>query len=562
MALFEIKDLNFSYPDAGVPAIQKINFSIEQGEFMVICGKSGCGKTTLLRHFKTVMTPYGKREGEILFEGQPLEEISVRKQSAEIGYVLQSPDNQIVTDKVWHELAFGVENLGYDQQTIRLRVAEMASFFGIQNWFSKNVEELSGGQKQLLNLASVMAMQPKVLVLDEPTSQLDPIAASEFLSTIRKINLDLGITVIIIEHRLEEVFPMADKVLVLEDGKQTFFDTPRMVGKELADHDLFLAMPSPVQIYNKTGQEGVCPLTVCEGRNWLEEHYKGQEEIKEEVKYPEKKRKNLSKKEAVISVKEVWFRYEKEGKDIVRDLSLQVKKSELFCILGGNGTGKSTTLSLLSGIHRPYRGKIFLRGRDIRKIPEKELFHHFLGVLPQNPQSLFVGNTVEEDLWEMVNDLSPLKRKEHKEKIEQVVEDTEIGHLLHMHPYDLSGGEQQRAALAKVLLLEPEILLLDEPTKGLDGFYKSKLAGIFKRLQEKGITILMVSHDIEFCASYADTCAMFFDGAVVTACDSREFFTGNSFYTTAANRMARHIFPDAVTVKDVIESCRRNRRQE
>ena len=562
MALFEIKDLNFCYPDAGVPAIQKINFSIEQGEFMVICGKSGCGKTTLLRHFKTVMTPYGKREGEILFEGQPLEEISVRKQSAEIGYVLQSPDNQIVTDKVWHELAFGVENLGYDQQTIRLRVAEMASFFGIQNWFSKNVEELSGGQKQLLNLASVMAMQPKVLVLDEPTSQLDPIAASEFLSTIRKINLDLGITVIIIEHRLEEVFPMADKVLVLEDGKQTFFDTPRMVGKELADHDLFLAMPSPVQIYNKTGQEGVCPLTVCEGRNWLEEHYKGQEEIKEEVKYPEKKRKNLSQKEAVISVKEVWFRYEKEGKDIVRDLSLQVKKGELFCILGGNGTGKSTTLSLLSGIHRPYRGKIFLQGRDIRKIPEKELFHHFLGVLPQNPQSLFVGNTVEEDLWEMVNNLSPLKRKEHKEKIEQVVEDTEIGHLLHMHPYDLSGGEQQRAALAKVLLLEPEILLLDEPTKGLDGFYKSKLAGIFKRLQEKGITILMVSHDIEFCASYADTCAMFFDGAVVTACDSREFFTGNSFYTTAANRMARHIFPDAVTVKDVIESCRRNRRQE
>lgn len=562
MALFEIKDLNFSYPDAGVPAIQKINFSIEQGEFMVICGKSGCGKTTLLRHFKTVMTPYGKREGEILFEGRPLEEISVRKQSAEIGYVLQSPDNQIVTDKVWHELAFGVENLGYDQQTIRLRVAEMASFFGIQNWFSKNVEELSGGQKQLLNLASVMAMQPKVLVLDEPTSQLDPIAASEFLSTIRKINLDLGITVIIIEHRLEEVFPMADKVLVLEDGKQTFFDTPRMVGKELADHDLFLAMPSPVQIYNKTGQEGVCPLTVCEGRNWLEEHYKGQEEIKEEVKYPEKKRKNLSKKEAVISVKEVWFRYEKEGKDIVRDLSLQVKKGELFCILGGNGTGKSTTLSLLSGIHRPYRGKIFLQGRDIRKISEKELFHHFLGVLPQNPQSLFVGNTVEEDLWEMVNNLSPLKRKEHKEKIEQVVEDTEIGHLLHMHPYDLSGGEQQRAALAKVLLLEPEILLLDEPTKGLDGFYKSKLAGIFKILQEKGITILMVSHDIEFCASYADTCAMFFDGAVVTACDSREFFTGNSFYTTAANRMARHIFPDAVTVKDVIESCRRNRRQE
>lgn len=562
MALFEIKNLTFTYPDAEKPAIENIHLSIEPGEFVVICGKSGCGKTTLMRHFKTVLSPYGKREGEILFCGEKLEEVSMRKQSAEIGYVLQSPDNQIVTDKVWHELAFGVENLGYDQQIIRLRVAEMASFFGIQNWFSKNVEELSGGQKQLLNLASVMAMQPKVLVLDEPTSQLDPIAAGDFLSTIRKINLDLGITVIMIEHRLEEVFPMADKVLVLEGGKQTFFDNPRMVGKALADNDLFLAMPSPVQIYNGTGQEGECPLTVCEGRNWLSEHYKAEPEREKTKDNAEKSANRKEKQEYVIQAKELWFRYERDGQDIVKDLSLKVKKGELFCILGGNGTGKSTTLSLLSGIHRPYRGKILLDGRDIRKISDKELFHHFLGVLPQNPQSLFVGNTVEEDLWEMIGGLSLIRHKEDEKRVEKVVEDTEIGHLLQAHPYDLSGGEQQRAALAKVLLLEPQILLLDEPTKGLDGFYKSKLAGIFQKLQEKGITILMVSHDIEFCASYGDTCAMFFDGSIVTSCEAREFFTGNSFYTTAANRMARQIFPDAVTVKDVIKACRRSRQQE
>lgn len=559
MALFEIKDLTFTYPDAKKPAIKNLNFSIEQGEFIVVCGKSGCGKTTFIRHFKTVMSPYGKREGEILFCGRKLEEVSMREQSGEIGYVMQSPDNQIVTDKVWHELAFGVENLGYDQQTIRLRVAEMASFFGIQNWFSKNVEELSGGQKQLLNLASIMAMQPKVLVLDEPTSQLDPIAAGEFLSTIRKINLDLGITVIMIEHRLEEVFPMADKVLVLEDGNQKFYDTPRMVGKELADDDLFLAMPSPVQIYNKTGQAGICPLTVCEGRNWLETYYQKPEEKQEEpeVKEPAKKKK----KEYVIEAKEVWFRYEKEGQDIVKDLSLSVKKGELFCILGGNGAGKSTTLSLLSGIRKPYRGKIFLKGRNVWKISDKELFDHFLGVLPQNPQSLFVGNTVEEDLWEMFSGGLPVRTKEQEEKIKKVIDETEIGHLLHMHPYDLSGGEQQRAALAKVLLLEPEILLLDEPTKGLDGFYKNRLASIFQKLKDNGITILMVSHDVEFCAAYGDTCAMFFDGSVITSCGAREFFMGNNFYTTAANRMARQIFPEAVTVKDVIEACRKNRRQ-
>ena len=558
MALYEIKNLNFTYPDTERPAIQNLNFSIEPGEFVVICGKSGCGKTTLLRHFKTVLSPYGKREGEILFEGEKLEEVSVRRQSAQIGYVLQSPDNQIVTDKVWHELAFGVENLGYDQQTIRLRVAEMASFFGIQNWFDKNVEELSGGQKQLLNLASVMAMQPKVLVLDEPTSQLDPIAAGEFLSTIRKINLDLGVTVILIEHRLEEVFPMADQVLVLEEGKQIYFDTPRMVGKDLADNDLFLAMPSPVQIYNGTGQEGVCPLTVCEGRNWLEQHYGSCKNMQHRECFRHRKQE----RDYVVEAKEVWFRYEKDRRDIVKDLSLQVPKGELFCILGGNGTGKSTTLSLLSGIHRPYRGKILLKGKEIRKIRDKELFHRFLGVLPQNPQTLFVGNTVEEDLWEMFSERSPIRRKEDREKIEKVVGDTQIGHLLHMHPYDLSGGEQQRAALAKVLLLEPEILLLDEPTKGLDGFYKSRLAEIFQKLKEQGITIVMVSHDIEFCAAYGDTCAMFFDGGIVTACTAKEFFTGNSFYTTAANRMARQIFPDAVTVKDVIEACQRSRQPE
>ncbi len=563
MALFDIKNLTFTYPDAKTPALRDINLQIQPGEFVVICGKSGCGKSTLLRHFKTVLTPYGKREGEIFFCGEKLEDVSMRRQSGEIGYVLQSPDNQIVTDKVWHELAFGVENLGYDQQTIRLRVAEMASFFGIQNWFHKNVEELSGGQKQLLNLASVMAMQPKVLVLDEPTSQLDPIAASEFLGTIRKINLDLGITVIIIEHRLEEVFPMADKVLVLEDGAATFFDEPRKVGKALADNDLFLAMPSSVQIYNATGQEGSCPLTVCEGRSWLEEHYHAQAPThagSEEGKPPEKRRRQAASK-PIIEAKELWFRYEKEGKDIVKDLSLQVEQGELFCILGGNGTGKSTTLSLLSGIRKPYRGKILLDGRDIRKIGDKELFHHFLGVLPQNPQTLFVGNTVQEDLEEMFKDLPLGERRERQERMDKVIADTEIGHLLHMHPYDLSGGEQQRAALAKVLLLQPRILLLDEPTKGLDGFYKYKLAGIFDRLKADGITILMVSHDIEFCAAYGDTCAMFFDGSVVTSCPARDFFVGNCFYTTVANRMARNIFPDAVTVKDVIDSCRRNKRQ-
>lgn len=593
MALFEIRNLTFTYPDQEKPALTDLNFSLKQGEFLVVCGKSGCGKSTLLRHFKTAMAPYGERKGQILFEGRELDTVSVREQGARIGYVLQSPDNQLVTDKVWHELAFGLENLGYETGTIRLRVAEMASFFGIQTWFEKNVEELSGGQKQLLNLAAVMAMQPDLLVLDEPTSQLDPLAAGDFLATLRKINAELGTTILLIEHRLEEVLAYADRVLVMENGGILALDAPEKLPAFIRDNDMFQAMPVPMRIFEELSGEGDSPVTVREGREWLEEWRKekktsenscknqaetvkkmsddrGRESAEklsdtqesETVDTPEKGRKTslfglFSKKSAkgsegqqpqtVLEARDVWFRYEKELPDVVRDLNLKVQKGELYCLLGGNGTGKSTTLRLLGRIKNPYRGKLFLNGKELGTYRESELYGKLLGILPQNPQSLFVKDTVEKDLREMSGDT---------ERLRDVIEKTEIRHLLGSHPYDLSGGEQQRAALAKVLLLDPEIILLDEPTKGLDGFYKKKLAQILKGLTAEGKTILMVSHDIEFCAEYGDTCALFFHGSVVTSAPAREFFAGNSFYTTAANRMARKWYPDAVTAKDVIERCR------
>lgn len=603
MAFFEIRNLTFTYPDQKIPALVDLNFSLKQGEFLVVCGKSGCGKSTLLRHFKTAMAPYGERRGEILFEGRELDTVSVREQGARIGYVLQSPDNQLVTDKVWHELAFGLENLGYETGTIRLRVAEMASFFGIQTWFEKNVEELSGGQKQLLNLAAVMAMQPDLLVLDEPTSQLDPLAAGDFLATLRKINAELGTTILLIEHRLEEVLAYADRVLVMENGGILALDAPEKLPAFIRENDMFQAMPVPMRIFEELSGEGDSPVTVREGREWLEEWIEEKKRLgngyenrteafgkqpdtqkfgavairennrksadtqldaqkSETVEIQEKGRKPslfglFSQKSAkgsegqqpqtVLEARDVWFRYEKELPDVVRDLNLKVQKGELYCLLGGNGTGKSTTLRLLGRIRKPYRGKLFLNGKELGTYRENELYGSLLGILPQNPQSLFVKDTVEKDLREMSGDT---------ERLRDVIEKTEIGHLLGSHPYDLSGGEQQRAALAKVLLLDPKIILLDEPTKGLDGFYKKKLAQILKGLTAEGKTILMVSHDIEFCAEYGDTCALFFHGSVVTSAPAREFFAGNSFYTTAANRMARKWYPDAVTAKDVIERCR------
>ena len=271
METFEIRTLTITYPEQARAALEEMSLTVKQGEFLVLCGPSGCGKSTLLRQLKTVLAPHGRRSGEILFEGLPLDELDQREQSQRIGFVQQSPDNQIVTDKVWHELAFGLESLGYDTPTIRRRVAEMASFFGIQTWFYKNVTELSGGQKQLLNLASVMAMQPSVLILDEPTSQLDPIAASDFLATLGKINRELGTTILLTEHRLEEAFPLATRVAVMDGGKLLCTGTPNEVGAILKDagHAMFLAMPTSMRVWAAVENGAPCPITVREGRDWL-----------------------------------------------------------------------------------------------------------------------------------------------------------------------------------------------------------------------------------------------------------------------------------------------------
>lgn len=558
METFRIEQLAFSYPNMEKLALKNINLTIDSGEFVVICGKSGCGKSTLIRHLKTVLTPYGKREGDIYFQGKLLDLVDDRTQSSQIGYVLQSPENQIVTDKVWHELAFGLESLGYDNNTIRLRVAEMASFFGIQTWFRKNVTQLSGGQKQLLNLASIMAMQPSVLILDEPTSQLDPITASDFLKTIKKINEELGITIVMVEHDLEEVFNMADRIILMDAGEVIIDDKPKNVGKKVKQlmPDMFEAMPSPIKIASSLNINET-PITVKEGRYFINELF-----VNEEVAYTrvedDKEYNNIYSDKAAIKMKDVWFKYEKDGNDIVKDLNFEVKEGEFFCVVGGNGTGKSTTVSLICGINKPYRGKVEVFEKNIKEYKNKELFNNNIAILPQDPQSLFVKNTVEKDLYEMFPKLGMSKR-EKINKIEKISKLVEIEDLLNHHPYDLSGGEQQRAALAKVLLLEPKLLILDEPTKGLDAHFKVKFAKIINKLIENKVTVVMVSHDIEFCASYAHRCALFFDGSIVTSNTPNKFFSGNSFYTTVANRMSRQVFENAVTCEDVITLCNGNK---
>ncbi len=551
MESFKIENLSFTYPSRNNKTLDNLNFNINKGEFLLICGKSGCGKTTLLRLLKSSLAPHGRIDGKICFNGKELASYDVKHQAKDIGFVMQNPDNQIVTDKVWHELAFGLESLGYKTPEIRTRVSEMASFFGIQTWFYKNVTELSGGQKQLLNLASVMVMQPDVLILDEPTSQLDPISAQEFLNTLKKINRELGTTIILTEHRLEDAFSIADRVIVMDDGKIMADESPTVVGRILKDikHDMYKALPTPIRVYGEVENNLTCPLTVKDGRAWLEEFSKISELNPDAIL-----KDNLQKesKDVAIEINEAWFRYEKDLPDVVKGLNMSVYKGELFCIAGGNGTGKTTALSLISGLNKAYRGNIFIKGQNICKI--KNLYSGTLGVLPQNSQSVFVKKTLYLDLMEILSE-NKLSKEEKDKKIKNISKLLRIENLLDSHPYDLSGGEQQRAALAKILLLEPEILLLDEPTKGMDAHFKEEFGDILNNLKSNGVTIVMVSHDIEFCAEFADRCAMFFDGSITSLGIPRKLFCGNRFYTTSANRMARTYLPDAVLAEDIIVAC-------
>lgn len=551
MEAIKVKNFGFDYAIGSETALQDIDFTVNEGEFIVVCGPSGCGKSTLLKSMKPQLKPFGTTRGSIEFYGEDVYSLPDEKTAAEIGFVMQNPDAQIVTDKVWHELAFGLENLGVETPIIRSRVAEMANYFGIHTWFRKKTAELSGGQKQLLNLASVMLMQPKLIILDEPSSQLDPIAAREFLENVRKINLELGTTIIITEHNLEEVYGYADKVLLMEDGKLKKYLPPQEMAQYLAENEItgmYKALPTPARMYGSV-LKGECPLSIVEGRNWFS--HLVDEKHPESPVLVEHERPS----EKVIDINEVWFQYEKGADPVLRDLSFSVRKGEICSVLGGNGAGKTTMLSVVSQKRKYNLGSIKVCGKELSKYKGIELFDHNMAVLPQNPQSLFVFETLRRDLEEVFVG-KKLSKAEIEERVLAVAKRMEVDGLLERHPYDLSGGEMQKAALAKILLLEPKLLLLDEPTKGMDALSKENMGNILRELTSSGATILMVTHDIEFCAKYSDHCMLFFDGYIVSEGSPKKFFSENSFYTTAASRMTRHLVRNIITCEEGEKLCR------
>lgn len=528
MEILSCENVAFKYNESTDYAISDCTFSVKKGEKIMLCGASGSGKSTLLRLLKRELSPRGELSGNITLMGKDRSELSDRESAEKIGFVMQSPDSQTVCDKVSAELAFGLESFGVKSGEIQSRAGEMAAFFGIEPLYDRDISTLSGGQKQLVALCSVMVTDPDILLLDEPTAQLDPVAARELLGILDRLNKEMGVTIIIAEHDPEELFDSCDKILYLAKGKTELFGTPALTAKYFVENALEGFLPETAKAFARLCDD--LPLNVRQGRAKLEKL--GVTDIPKQAVNDTERAEPYA-----LQCKNLWQRYEKNSPDILKGCDLGIRKGECYGLLGSNGGGKSTLLRVICGLCKPYMGTVSLFGKKQKAYKNGSLFRGMLAFLPQEPVTMFVKESVREDLLQSGD----------KVTVENVSQRMGIEHLLDRHPWDLSGGEIQKCAFAKILLADPKIIVLDECTKGMDSFAKKALGDILLDLKDEGRTILLVTHDLEFAAQYCDRCGLLFDGKIVAEDNAVEFFSHNRFYTTTAARLTRGFFSGAVT---------------
>ncbi|WP_052476418.1 ABC transporter ATP-binding protein [Cohnella kolymensis] len=538
MAHFKIQNVTFTYPEERLPALSDVSLSVAPGEFVVLCGPSGSGKSTLLRLLKREVSPGGRMSGSILLNDSPLHEWTSREAAAMVGLVMQNPDNQLVVDTVEHELAFGMENFGLDRDVMRRRMAEMAGFFGLEPLLGRRTDELSGGQKQTVNLAAVLMLQPRVLLLDEPLAQLDPLAARELLAMIKRLNDEWGISVIMCEHRLDDLLPLADRVVRLDCGRIVFDGKPRDFAAEAwnrNDADWISALPSITRWAIEQGPQAFVepPISVKEARLWLHKRGNPTQYAREHSNSTVEPTRHG---EPLLSADQIFFAYDKHSPAVLRGVDWQIRRGDWGVLFGGNGSGKSTLLQLLAGIRMPQRGSVKWGKAPLSRKHSKEQIGA-IGYLAQSPVLHYAHDTLLEDLKHAANRAGI---QDAEQEARAMADRFGIAHLLTRHPHDMSGGEQQIGALAMILLAKPQMLLLDEPTKGLDPQAKKRLATYLKNIHTQGTTILMATHDVEFAAAYANRCSLLFHGEIVADGEPEPFFRGefvlHHTYAPAAER--------------------------
>ncbi|MFC5402226.1 ABC transporter ATP-binding protein [Cohnella soli] len=537
MAYLELRNLTFYYPGAAEPAVEEASLSVPAGQFVVLCGPSGSGKSTLLRLLKREVSPGGRIGGSIEFGGLSLGEWPARELAATIGLVMQNPDNQLVVDTVEHELAFGMENFGLERDEMRRRMAEMAGFFGLEPLLGRKTDELSGGQKQTVNVAAALLLRPRVLLLDEPLAQLDPLAARELLGMIKRLNDEWGITVIMSEHRIDDLLPLADKVVRMERGRIVFDGEAREFVREAwrrADDAWTSALPSITRwaLEANTSAAARPPLTVKEARGWLTS-------AAAEARPAAHAKAAASPSPALLIAKELFFAYDKRSPAVLRGLEWDVRAGDWTALFGGNGSGKSTLLQLLAGLREPQRGSVACPAKTLKslaRLKPKERFAE-IGYLAQNPVLHYAHDSLLGDLVHAASRAGAGEAGRAEVAARAMADRLGIAHLLSRHPHDMSGGEQQLGALAITLLGKPKLLLLDEPTKGLDPLAKRILGEHLRQIHQEGTTLAMATHDVEFAAAYANRCALLFHGEIVADCEPEAFFRGNLFYATPLHRL-------------------------
>lgn len=532
--------MTYYYPEGEKPALKGINLSIEEGEFLLITGGSGSGKSTLARVLAGLIPDFygGRFGGRVYFQGRDLGRMDRRKLAREVGIVFQDPEKQLVMTSVEAEIAFGLENLGLPRVEMSRRVAEVMGFLDLAEIRQEFTAHLSGGQKQKLALAAVLAMQPRVLVLDEPTSQLDPVAAEEFLNLVKRLNEEMGLTIILIEQRLERCFHLADRVVLMEDGQVRYEGTPEQLSRWAVQRDIPF-VPPVARFFARIGFPSI-PVTVKEGRQLLRSNFNRREfpPLKPAVK--------ADPEEQVLAMIKVWFTYP-DGKEALQDISIQIAAGELVALLGANGAGKSTLLKTMAGLLKPGRGRVQVMGRDLSNGGRPG--DSRIAYLSQNPNDYLFQDTVEEEL------LSTLKNFGLPDDgiVDEILEKLDLQRYRRANPRDLSSGERQRVALASILVARPRLLLLDEPTRGMDYPLKEKLGEMVTGLSREGVSVVLVTHDVEFAANFASRVLLLFAGRIVADGPKHQVLGQSVFYSTQIGKMCRGYVDGVLTLQEALD---------